>query len=293
MERKETDGARTRRLLRNWVGVAAILSLTQLFAVAGPLRGQTPSGKASDPFAVLQQSLEVAADEQLALRPGQPVANHDSRATVDARPRGGEFSFNQEEGFVSGGRLSAEQRFQSLGVDAAAIFREFGVPVSLLKIAQVESNWKPFALSPKGAFGVWQLMPATARRYGLRVDGTGDDRSDTGKATRVAARYLRDLHLRFGDWALALAAYNAGEDAIERAMQRGASRDFWSLSQRKLLPAETRSYVPAVLATFDPSGTERATDFGVKSNDKFVEPRIMYAAARQFQVADADSKGRL
>jgi membrane-bound lytic murein transglycosylase D len=162
----------------------------------------------------------------------------------------------------------------------------------LLKIAQVESNWKPFALSSKGAFGLWQLMPATARRYGLRVDGTGDDRSDTGKATRVAARYLRDLHERFGDWALALAAYNAGEDAVEKAIERGASRDFWNLSQRKLLPEETRAYVPAVLASFGPSGTQRAIGLGVKSNGKFVEPRIMYAAARQVPVADADSKGR-
>jgi hypothetical protein len=175
MERKDTDGARTRRLSRNWAGVATILSLTQLFAVAGPLWGQTPSGRASDPFAVLQQSLEAAADEQLVLGPGQPVANHDSRAAVVARPGGGEFSFNQEEGFVSGGRLSAEQRFLSLGVDAGAIFREFGVPVSLLKIAQVESNWKPLELSPKGALTqvsqVEKLLPAETRAYVPAVRG--------------------------------------------------------------------------------------------------------------------------
>ena len=293
MEYKETVGGRTRRLLRNWAGVAVILLLEQLFAVAGPLRGQTAFRNASDPFAVLHQSLEVAANEQLALRPDQPAATHESRIAVDARPRGGEFSFKQEEDFVWGGWPSAEQRFQKLGVDAGGTFREFGVPLALLKIAQVESNWKPFALSPKGAFGLWQLMPATARRYGLRVDGTGDERADTIKATRVAARYLRDLHMRFGDWALALAAYNAGEDAVERAIERGASRDFWNLSQRKLLPAETRAYVPAVLASFDPSGTQRAMSLGVKSNARFIQARIEYAAARQVQVAGAESKGRM
>ena len=281
MELEETDGGRTRRLLGNWAGVAAILLLAQLFAVAGPLRAQTPSEKASDPFAVLHQSLESAANEQLALRLGQTVATHESRRAVDARPIGGELSFKQEEDSVRGGRPSAEERFHKLGVDAGGIFHEFGVPLGLLKIAQVESNWQPFALSPKGAFGLWQLMPATARRYGLRVDGTRDDRADTSKATRVAARYLRDLHMRFGDWALALAAYNAGEEAVERAIGRGASRDFWNLSQRKLLPAETRAYVPAVLASFDPSGTQRAMSSWVKANARFIQAQIKYAAARE------------
>jgi membrane-bound lytic murein transglycosylase B len=188
---------------------------------------------------------------------------------------------------------SAEQRFQLLGVDAGGIFRAEGVPVALLRMAQVESNWKPFALSPKGAFGLWQFMPATARRYGLRVDATHDDRADMEKATHAAARYLRDLHLRFGEWALALAAYNAGEDAVQRAMQRGESNDFGNLSRQKLLPAETRAYVPAVLTALDELETERTTVVGPRLNRKFVASRIVYAAARQAQVVDSDSKGRM
>jgi len=120
-----------------------------------------------------------------------------------------------------------------------------------------------------------------------------DDRADMDKSTRAAARYLRDLYLRFGDWALALAAYNAGEDAVQRAMERGASRDFWNLSGRKLLPAETRTYVPAILATLDPFGTERTIALGPKVDGKFVARRIVYAVARQVQVMDSDSRGRM
>jgi membrane-bound lytic murein transglycosylase D len=159
-------------------------------------------------------------------------------------------------------------------------------------VAQVESNWKPFALSPKGAFGLWQFMPATARRYGLRVDALRDDRADMEKATRAAARYLRDLHLRFGDWALALAAYNAGEDAVQKAMERGESNDFGNLSRQKLLPAETRAYVPAVLVALDRFGTERRPVVAPPSNRKFVALRIAYTdPARWNRIEESHAAG--
>jgi membrane-bound lytic murein transglycosylase D len=178
-------------------------------------------------------------------------------------------------------------------VNAGRIFREEGVPVAFLRIAQVESNWKPFALSPKGAYGLWQFMPTTARRYGLRVDGLADERTDADKSTRAAARYLRDLHLQFGDWTLALAAYNAGEETVERAMKRGGRRDFVGLSQRKLLPPETRAYVPAVLTSFDPPRAERAIGLGQKSDGRFSAPRIVYAGAGRVEGVDIERKGRM
>jgi membrane-bound lytic murein transglycosylase D len=93
-------------------------------------------------------------------------------------------------------------------------------------------------------------MPATARRYGLTVEAANDHRTDPEHATRAAARYLRDLHKRFGDWKLALAAYNAGEGRVQRAIERAGVRDFDELARRGLLPAETRNYVPAVLAAW-------------------------------------------
>jgi soluble lytic murein transglycosylase-like protein len=92
-------------------------------------------------------------------------------------------------------------------------------------------------------------MPATAARYGLNRNVWGDERTDFDKSTVAAARYLADLHRLFGDWALALAAYNAGEDRVLEAVTKGKTRDFWKLSQQGLLPEETREYVPKVVGT--------------------------------------------
>lgn len=282
MERQQADRTQTRRLPRDWAAFAAILFMTQLFAVAAPTRGQAPSGKASDPFENLQQSLAIAADEHLALRPVQPIAKTVPVTAEASQAMGEAASFTPGNNSVSARSSSAQDRFQRLGVDAEGIFREEGVPVAFLKIARVESNWKPFALSPKGAFGIWQFMPATARRYGLQVDGVRDERADVSKSTRAAARYLRDLHIRFGDWALAVAAYNTGEDAVQRAMERGESRDFWNLSGRKLLPAETRSYVPMVFAGLEPFAIERANVPGQRSKGEFIAPQIVYAVAKRW-----------
>jgi hypothetical protein len=130
----------------------------------------------------------------------------------------------------------------------AAVLRQHGLPTELVGAAAIESGLDPWALSPKGARGLWQLMPATARRYGLLVDSQRDERLDPVKSTHAAAQYLSDLHAQFQDWPLALAAYNAGEDRVERALERLNARDFWTLSRHAALPDETRRYVPAVLA---------------------------------------------
>ena len=294
MECQGLGRTRVRPLFRDWAAFAAMLVIAQFFAVVTPLYGQATSRSASDPFESLQRRLDLAASEQLErVRAGPFVANTVPRATDDGRPARAA-SFLSLEGNSASWKMSfAEQRFQLLGIDAGRIFREEGVPVALLRIAQVESNWKPFALSPKGALGLWQLMPATARRYGLRVDAMRDDRADVVKSTRAAARYLRDLHVRFGDWSLALAAYNAGEDAVQKAIERGDSNDFGDLSRQKLLPAETRAYVPAVLATLDQFGTERRPVVATRSNRKFVALRIAYTtAARWNSIEESHAPGR-
>ena len=91
-------------------------------------------------------------------------------------------------------------------------------------------------------------MPDTARLYCLTIDSGTDDRLDVPKSTRAAARYLRDRHARFGNWSLALAAYNVGETVIQSAVLKSGSKDFGLLSSKRLIPAETRAYVPAVMA---------------------------------------------
>jgi len=128
------------------------------------------------------------------------------------------------------------------------ILREVGIPEELAAVVLVESGGNPMALSPKGARGIWQLMPGTARRYGLTVDASQDDRLDIEKSTRTAARYLRDLYSEFGSWPLALAAYNTGEQNLQHAIEQSRSRDFTALSSLGLLPLETRNYVPAVFS---------------------------------------------
>jgi soluble lytic murein transglycosylase-like protein len=132
----------------------------------------------------------------------------------------------------------------------ARILAEEQVPIELLAVAFVESRFNPLALSPKGARGIWQLMPATAARYGLPVEPHNDHRTHPEHSTRIAAKYLRDLYRQFGDWKLALAAYNAGEGRVQRAIEIAGVSDFNELARRKLLPLETRNYVPAVLAAW-------------------------------------------
>lgn len=127
------------------------------------------------------------------------------------------------------------------------ILNEEGIPNEVVAVVLVESAGQISALSPKGARGIWQFMPDTARRYGLTVNSTTDDRLDVQKSTLAAARYLRDLRSQFGSWSIVFAAYNAGEKLVQKAVMRAGSQDFALLQGKGLLPAETIIYVPAVL----------------------------------------------
>ena len=124
--------------------------------------------------------------------------------------------------------------------------RRAGLPDDLKYLAVVESALDPTARSRSGAGGLWQFMPGTAEMFDLTVNNTIDERSDVEKSTRAAVKFLKDEYARFGDWALVLAAYNAGPGRVRRAMRRSGSRDFWTL--RRYLPRETRNYVPAFVA---------------------------------------------
>lgn len=124
----------------------------------------------------------------------------------------------------------------------------YGLPLELRYLPVVESALRPKAVSRAGAAGLWQFMITTGKRYGLEVTTLVDDRCDPVKSSDAAARYLRDLYDMFGDWGLALAAYNCGENGIQKAILRSGNEksDFWSLYDR--LPRETRGYVPAFIA---------------------------------------------
>ena len=113
--------------------------------------------------------------------------------------------------------------------------------------------------SPRQARGLWQLIPETARQYGLHVGPDHDERVEIERATHAAARYLRDLHRRFEDWPLALAAYNAGQSAVEKAIQQSRATSFRQLSAGPRLPEETRKYVPAVLAAMSLIGSDMSS----------------------------------
>ena len=127
-------------------------------------------------------------------------------------------------------------------------FRKEGVPQDLIYLAEAESGFHPLALSRVGARGMWQFMASRASGYGLQRNWWVDDRQDPEKSTRAAARHLKDLYNQFGDWYLAMAAYNSGPGTVQHAVERTGYADFWELYRRNVLPKETRNYVPIIVA---------------------------------------------
>ena len=130
---------------------------------------------------------------------------------------------------------------------ARRIFREEGIPENVAWLGQVESAWKPTAMSWAAASGLWQFIPGTGARYGLRRTAHIDERNSFDEATRASARYLKFLYNRYGNWELAIAGYNCGEGNVDRAIRRAGVANFWAAYP--YLPRETRNYVPNILAT--------------------------------------------
>lgn len=128
------------------------------------------------------------------------------------------------------------------------ILDEEGVPQELIHLAQAESGFIPRAMSSKAAGGMWQFVKFRGNEYGLHQTPLTDERMDPEMATRAAAHHLHDLYNEFGDWYLAIAAYNCGPVVVEGAVARTGYADFWELRSRTVLPAETTNYVPIILA---------------------------------------------
>ena len=131
---------------------------------------------------------------------------------------------------------------------ARQIFKEEGVPVDITWLGQVESAWKPKAVSWAAASGLWQFVPSTGRQFGLRQTAWVDERNSFEQATRASARYLKSLATRYnGNWELAMAAYNTGAGNVDRGISRAGTADFWAIYP--YIAQETRNYVPNILAT--------------------------------------------
>jgi membrane-bound lytic murein transglycosylase D len=151
---------------------------------------------------------------------------------------------NRGRGTVEGA-LARSGRYEDM---IRRILREEGVPQELIYLAQAESGFHPLAVSRAGARGMWQFMGSRAKGYGLERSWWVDDRQDPEKATRAAAHHLKDLYNQFGDWYLAMAAYNSGPGRVQSAVKRTGYADFWELYRRNVLPKETRNYVPIIVA---------------------------------------------
>jgi membrane-bound lytic murein transglycosylase D len=154
--------------------------------------------------------------------------------------------FSTEKGrrtLISGLRRSG--RYRPL---IERIFNEEGVPLDLVYLAQAESGFLPRAVSYKSAVGMWQFTAPAGFDYNLAHSKAYDERLDPEKATRAAAHYLKALYARYGDWYLAMAAYNCGPGVIDRAVERTGYADYWELAKRNVLPRETAAYVPIIVA---------------------------------------------
>lgn len=262
-----------------WVRVAAAVPaiVFALSLMAGTALGQSSQPAAGrldppDPLERWHASLSAAADKAVAMAAADRAWMRAPEVSVAAAAAEGREATIRRERSRAG-----VERVRQLRPKVEPILRQEGVPAELSAVLLVESGGQNTALSPKGARGVWQFMPDTARRYGLTVSAERDERLDVSKSTRAAARYLRDLHRQFGDWRLAFAAYNAGERAIERAMGRTRQRDFFAI--QPALPQETRDYVPAVLSAMavlggDPEGVAEAGHPSRRSSG-----RVLYASA--------------
>ncbi len=198
-----------------------------------------PIDEANEVTYPVDPNLKAKAEAEVA-------ATHSDMPLMMTDPVAGYISY-----FSSRGRPTLEHalarsgRYQEM---IQRVLKEEGVPQDLIYLAQAESGFHPLALSRAGARGMWQFMASRAKGYGLERDWWVDERQDPEKSTRAAAHHLKDLYNEFGDWYLAMAAYNSGPGTVQNAVKRTGYADYWELYKRNVLPKETRNYVPIILA---------------------------------------------
>jgi len=161
------------------------------------------------------------------------------------------------------------------------VLKEEGVPQDLIYLAQAESAFQPLALSRAGARGIWQFVAWRGNEYGLKRSWWVDERQDPEKATRAAAQHLRDLYGLFGDWYLAMAAYNCGPGNVQKGVERTGYADFWELYRRNVLPRETKNYVPIIVALT--LIAKDAAHYGIQTE---LEPPVPYDVVKPGRAID-------
>lgn len=153
--------------------------------------------------------------------------------------------------FLRRGRNTLRESLRRAGSYRPMISRilaENGIPQEMIYLVQAESGFRPTARSPKRATGMWQFVAWRGKEYGLNQNRQVDERLDPEKATVAAARHLADLYAQFGNWYLAMAAYNCGPGCVQRAVERTGYADYWEFVARGVLPRETANYVPVIMA---------------------------------------------
>jgi membrane-bound lytic murein transglycosylase D len=219
--------------------------------------GSNPAGEAASNQEEQQKSEPAPIDETNGITPAAD-AGVKAKAQAEMKLTRSDLPLmmtDQVAGYITyfsnRGRGSFERAFARSGRYhdmMVSILKEEGVPQDLIYLAQAESGFHPLAVSRVGARGIWQFMGSRARGYGLSHNMWVDDRQDPEKSTRAAAHHLKDLYNQFGDWYLAMAAYNSGPGTVQSAVKRTGFADFWELYRRNVLPKETRNYVPIILA---------------------------------------------
>src|SRR5438552_5669876 len=218
----------------------------------------TANGLGGDTETPQQKSEPAPIDEPNEMTPPTADPNVKAKAQAEIKSTRSDLPLmmtDQVAGYITyfsnRGRGTFERAFARSGRyrnTMLPILKEEGVPQDLIYLAQAESGFHPLAVSRVGARGIWQFMASRARGYGLSHNMYVDDRQDPEKSTRAAARHLKDLYNQFGDWYLAMAAYNSGPGRVQAAVKRTGYADFWELYRRNVLPKETRNYVPIIIA---------------------------------------------
>lgn len=217
-----------------------MLALKEGDGFTGQRTEPAPIDEANEVTFPVDPAVRAKAEAEMRQTPSDlPLVMNDQVASFVNYFSTGKGRATMEHAFVRAGRYRGM---------ISRVLREEGVPQDLIYLAQAESGFHPLALSRAGARGMWQFMAGRASGYGLQRNWWVDERQDPEKATRAAARHLKDLYNQFGDWYLAMAAYNSGPGTVQRAVERTGYADFWELYRRNVLPGETRNYVPIILA---------------------------------------------